>query len=104
MTGSRAGTGVGPDPDADVTASEIASYAYCAKAWHLRQVLDEAPSRQAAVRQEAGVLAHLNHGARVKRLAWLERRAGSLIAALLVIGALLLGLAIVWSRVGVGGR
>ncbi len=28
-----------PDPHADVTASEVASYAYCAKAWHLRYVL-----------------------------------------------------------------
>ena len=88
------------ESDRDVTASEVAAYAYCAKAWHLRHVLGREPSRRATARQEAGVTAHERHGIAVRRLAWLERRATSLIAWLLVLAAALLALALLWQRVG----
>lgn len=91
-----------PDSDRDVTASEVASYAYCAKAWHLRYVLGKEPSRHATARQEAGVSAHESHGTAVRRLAWLERRAISLVAGLLLFAAALLALALVWPRLGSG--
>src|SRR2546427_836563 len=93
-----------PDSRADVTASEVASYAYCAKAWHLRYVLGREASRQAVARQEPGVVAHEIHGTRVGRLAWLERRATILVAGLLLLGAALLALALFLPRLGVGGR
>ena len=91
-----------PDSGRDVTASEVASYAYCAKAWHLRYVLSKEPSRQATARQEAGAIAHESHGIAVRRLAWLERRAIGLVAGLLVLAAALLTLALLWPRVGSG--
>ena len=70
--------------------AEAASYAYCAKAWHLRHVLGKEPSRRATARQETGVCAHESHGIAVRRLAWLERRAIRLVAGLLVFAAALL--------------
>ncbi len=90
-------------PDSrDVTASEVASYAYCAKAWHLHYVLGKEPSREATARQEAGVIAHESHGIAVRRLAWLERRAVGLVAGLLFFAAALLALALLWPRLGSG--
>ena len=86
---SRAGS---PDPGRDVTASEVADYAYCAKAWHLQHVLGKEPSRHATVRQKAGVTAHEAHGIAVRKLAWLERRATNLIAGLLLLAVALLAL------------
>jgi hypothetical protein len=86
----------------DVTASEVAHYAYCAKAWHLRHVLGKGPSRWATARQEAGVSAHEAHGIAVRRLAWLERRAIRLVAGLLLFAAALLALALLWPRFGSG--
>ena len=74
MTENEPQTGLPPDPHTDVTASEVASYAYCAKAWHLRYVLRREPSGQAVAHQQAGVVSHEIHGMRVKTLAWLERR------------------------------
>ena len=91
-----------PESQADVTASEVASYAYCAKAWHLRHVLGREPSRQATVHQQAGVVAHEIHGVAVRRLAWLERRAAGLVVGLLLFGAALLAVALLWPHLGSG--
>ena len=104
MTENRSHSGLPPDSHADVTASEVASYAYCAKAWHLRYVMEREPSRVASVHQEAGVVAHEVHGTRVGRLVWLEGRAAVLITGLLLVGALLLAVALLWPQVGTGGR
>lgn len=104
MTEKRSQPGLPPDSHADVTASEVASYAYCAKAWHLRYVMEREPSRVASVRQEAGVVAHETHGSRVGRLVWLEGRAAVLITGLLLVGGLLLAVALLWPQVGTGGR
>lgn len=48
--------------DDDVTASEVASYAFCAKAWHLEHVLGRRPSTAAVNRREAGARQHAAHG------------------------------------------
>lgn len=100
MTENEPQTGLPPDSHTDVTASEVASYAYCAKAWHLRHVLRREPSGKAFAQQEAGVVAHEIHGGRVKRLAWLERRAPILVVGLSVLGAALVVLALLWSHLG----
>lgn len=74
----------------DVTASEAASYAYCAKAWHLEYVLGKQASRSASVDREAGTEAHLSHGRRLvafdRRVRWIL---GASLAAL-AVGILLL--------------
>ncbi len=104
MIENRSQSALPPDSHADVTASEVASYAYCAKAWHLRYVVGREASRDAVARQEAGVVAHEIHGTRAGRLAWLERRAAILVAGLLFLGAALLALVLLWPRIGVGSR
>lgn len=100
MTENESQTGLPPDSHTDVTASEVSSYAYCAKAWHLRYVLKREPSRQASAHQQAGVASHEIHGMRVKRLAWLERRAPILVVGLSLLGAALVVVAFLWSHVG----
>src|SRR6266699_5686806 len=100
MTENQPQAGLPPDSHTDVTASEVANYAYCAKAWHLRYVLRRVPSGQAFAEQEEGVVAHEIHGVRVKRLAWLERRAPILDVGLSLLGAALVVLALLWSHVG----
>lgn len=66
----------------DVTASEAASYAYCARAWHLEYVLGKRPSRGASAVREAGSSAHLEHG---ERLVAFDRRVRRLLVASLVL-------------------
>lgn len=100
MAENESQAGLPPDSQGDVTASEVANYAYCARAWHLRYVLRRAPSGQPFAQQEAGVVAHQIHGVRVKRLAWLERQAPILVVGLGLLGAALVVLALLWPHVG----
>jgi hypothetical protein len=82
------------DPADDVTASEAAGYAYCAKAWHLQHVLGKTASATARARRDAGTARHRAHGVRVERL---QRLAPGLVRwsmALLVLAAVLLILAL----------
>ena len=72
----------------DVTASELAYFAYCAKAWHLEHVLHLVPADEVLERRELGVSAHKVHGRRVRLLESLARRKASLIAALLLLAFL----------------
>ena len=74
-----------PVASADVTASEIACFAYCAKAWHIEHVLRLAPSRETAERREAGIADHEIHGQRLHLLNRLVRRRRPLVAALLAL-------------------
>jgi hypothetical protein len=71
----------------DVTASEIACYAYCAKAWHLEHVQHVAPD-DTSRRREIGVAAHEAHGARVRALGQGRSRTRVIAAALLLLAAL----------------
>jgi hypothetical protein len=50
----------------DVSASEVANYVFCAKAWHLEQVLGGAESDGTRDRRAIGVAAHLAHGASMR--------------------------------------
>ncbi len=50
----------------DVSASEVANYVFCAKAWHLERVLGGAESDGARERRAMGVAAHMAHGARIR--------------------------------------
>ena len=80
----------------DVSASEAATYTFCAKAWHLEHVLGATPSATADQRRVAGIEAHLEHGADIharNRLdAWLLR---ALVALFLIaVSLLILGVAL----------
>lgn len=82
----------------DVSASEVANYTFCAKAWHLEHVLGAAPSVAAEQRRLTGVEAHAKHGADIQAAnrvsAWLVR---GLVAVLLVaVAILLVGLVLSW--------
>ena len=76
--------------DRDVTASEVAAYAYCAKAWHLERVLGATASSDANRRRAAGVGDHARHGARVATLRAAGRTLAFGAAALLALALLLL--------------
>ena len=67
---------------ADVTASEAASYAYCAKAWHLEYVLGKQVSRSASAGRDAGTEAHFLHG---RRLVAFDRRVRWILGASVVV-------------------
>jgi hypothetical protein len=73
----------------DVTASEAATYAFCAKAWHLEHVADCRPSDAARESRRSGIAAHLIHGTEfgtTHRLAdWTSRVIVGLIAISLVL-------------------
>lgn len=86
-----------PQEDDTVTASEVAAYAYCAKAWHLEHVLGNRGSAAGQARRDSGSAAHREHGRRIERP---ERSARLLfrlaiilltVALILVVAALSVG-------------
>ena len=81
----------------DVTASEIAAFVYCAKAWHLERVVGAPPSAAATHARAAGTTHHARHGTRVRLGSWLGRNARSAVAALLLLALLLAALSLVMS-------
>lgn len=84
-------------PHDDVTASEVAAYAYCAKAWHLERVVRSAPSAAGHLRRQRGVERHRAHGTRVQALGTTGRTL-AWGGAILVVLALLLAVAAVALR------
>lgn len=79
----------GSQPEStDVTASEIACYAYCAKAWHLEHVHHVIVPDDTSRGREQGVAAHEAHGASVRDLGRIRSRTRVILAALLLIAAL----------------
>lgn len=72
----------------DVTASEIACYAYCAKAWHLEHVQHVVVPDETSRRREHGVAAHEAHGASVHALGQGRKWTRVIAAVLLLIAAL----------------
>jgi len=79
----------GSQPEStDVTASEIACYAYCAKAWHLEHVQHVVAPAETVRRREDGVAAHEAHGASLRALRRERSRARVVVAALLMIAGL----------------
>lgn len=75
------------DAGDDVTASEAATFAFCAKAWHLEHVLGKAPSPGAAARHARGIQQHEKHG---ERIAAHTQRSTMRLAVVLVLVLLLL--------------
>lgn len=76
-------------PDStDVTASEIACYAYCAKAWHLEHVQHVVAPEETSLRREQGIAAHEAHGASVRALGQVRSRTRVIVAVLLLVAAL----------------
>jgi hypothetical protein len=88
-------TGAGRLTGADVTASEIAAFVYCAKAWHLERVVGALPSGVAAHARAAGTTHHARHGTRVRLGSWLGRNSRSAVVALLLLAFLLAALSLV---------
>jgi hypothetical protein len=81
-------------PTADVTASELAAFRYCAKAWHLEHVSRARASEAAELRRDAGVTKHHWHGAQVHAGGWLARHRWPATIALLLTALLLFGAAL----------
>jgi hypothetical protein len=75
--------------DDDVTASELAAFSYCAKAWHLERVAGLRPSARATRERDTGIVSHARHGAQVRAGGWLRRHSSAAIAALLIVAVLL---------------
>jgi hypothetical protein len=75
--------------DVDVTASEIAAFAYCAKAWHLERMVGARPSPTAARARAVGTIRHERHGSDVRLGSWLGRNSRWAVPGLLVLAALL---------------
>jgi len=82
-----------PRPDVeddDVTASEVAAYAYCAKAWHLERVLHRSAGTEGQRLRTEGVERHVEHGSQLNRLHRFGRRSFRLSVALLLVAVVLL--------------
>jgi hypothetical protein len=73
----------------DVTASELAAFSYCAKAWHLERVAGRRPSERATRERDTGIVSHARHGAQVRAGGWLRRHSSAAITALLILAVLL---------------
>jgi hypothetical protein len=83
----------------DVSASEAASYAFCAKAWHLEHVLGATPSAAGYARRGEGVEAHAAHGASIRAAHRVSTRLvhGLVTVLVLALAVLALGL-LMYSR------
>ena len=90
MNGTQADQLQAENEDDDVTASEVAAYAYCAKAWHLERVLHRSANPEGQRLRAEGVERHIEHGARLGRLHRFGRRFFWLSVALLILAVVLL--------------
>ena len=75
-----------------VSASELAAYAYCGRAYWLERVVRTEVTAPHEIRRTAGVDAHTAHGRRVVTARWLRRLA---VVALLIVA---ISLALILSR------
>ena len=81
--------------DSEITASELAAFVYCAKAWHLERVLGAVPSTAANERRDAGIGDHGRHGNAVRVGSWLGRHSAAVIAGFVLLAILFVVLAII---------
>lgn len=72
-------------PEDDVTASELAAFAYCAKAWHLERVVVVQVGTESARSRDGGVVQHERHGRDVRLGGFLGRRGRSMMLGLLAL-------------------
>ena len=85
-------------PRADVSASEVANYTFCAKAWHLEHVLGAAASATAEDRRISGAKAHMKHGADIRSAIQLSKGLTRGLVALLLIAVAVLVFGVLMSR------
>lgn len=52
----------------EVTVSEAATYAFCAKAWHLEHALRRPATKDAVERRAAGMALHQEHGTEIGKV------------------------------------
>lgn len=78
-----------PQEDIDwVSASDIGSYVYCARAFWLQKVQDEQVGQEARERLEEGTQKHHEHGVRYDRQRQVARVGKWILLAAALIGAL----------------
>lgn len=94
MEGTQAKNLQPENEDDDVTASEVAAFAYCAKAWHLEHVLHRTAGVDGQRRRAEGVERHVEHGARLSRLSRFGRWSFRVSVALLLLALVLLATAL----------
>ena len=82
----------------DVLASEAATYAFCAKAWHLEHALRRPPSEKAVHRRSEGTARHNEHGAHVVTVQRTGRRLVMWSVGLLILAGVLVILALLANR------
>ena len=82
----------------DVMASETATYAFCAKAWHLEHALHRPPSDATVRRRLEGTALHDEHGARIGTIRRARRRLVVWSAGLLILAGVLVILAFLANR------
>ena len=85
-------------PNDDVLASEAATYAFCAKAWHLEHVLIRPPSAETFRRRSEGTARHDEHGASIRGRRRTDRRLVVCSVLLLTLAGVLVLLAMLTSR------
>ena len=85
-------------PNDDVLASEAATYAFCAKAWHLEHVLTRPPSEETFRRRSEGTARHDEHGASIRGRRRTDRRLVVCSVLLLILAGVLVLLALLTSR------
>lgn len=82
----------------DVLASEAATYAFCAKAWHLEHALHRLPSDATVQRRSEGTALHDDHGARTGTIQRTGRRLVAWSIGLLILAGVLVLLALLAGR------
>ena len=82
----------------DVLASEAATYAFCAKAWHLEHALRRQPSNETVQRRSEGTARHDEHGARIGTIQRTGRRLVAWAVGLLILAGVLVLLALLANR------
>ncbi len=82
----------------DVLASEAATYAFCAKAWHLEHALRRLPSDATVHRRSEGAALHDEHGARIATIQRTGRRLVVWSVGLLILAGVLVLLALLANR------
>ena len=104
MANFKGGPGIRPESDHfrndDVLASELATYAFCAKAWHLEHRLRRPVSSEASERRLEGITRHEQHGARLREVPRVAPRLVLWSVLLVVLAAVLVVIALLADRLG----
>lgn len=83
-----------PHHHADIAISELASFAYCAKAWHLEKVVGVSAMPAVRRNRDAGVAHHVAHDRQARSAIQVSRRIRVLPFVLILIAVALFAAAI----------